>query len=206
MKSCVYCGIGGKMTRDHVPPKCYFPDPAPNIQRVTVPCCEACRVAGQRDEAPARNLMISCLEAESHPVVQDQIASRRNRSFHLDRTQFDQLVERMVPITITQGGRHLGTAPGFNLDCPLMDNFLHRVTRALVHEERNTGYVASTIQWKLNPPPEALQGFAQLGKSRLVGDVFAYSVIFSPATPTSFWLLTFYERLNFLVNFKSLMP
>lgn len=194
------------MTRDHVPPQCFFPDPAPNVNRVTVPCCPECRVGGEKDETPVRNLLISCLQAESHPVVQFQLAGRRNRSFDKDRTQFDQLVQRMVPITIKVPSGAIGTARGFNLDCSLMDNFIHRVTRALVHEERRTGYVASTIKWKLNPPGEALAGFNQLGCIRHIGDVFSYAVIFSPKPPTSFWYLQFYQYLGFLVDFKSLMP
>jgi len=194
------------MTKDHVPPQCFFLDPAPNINRVTVPCCEKCRKVGEKDEAPIRNLLISCLQVESHPVVQTQLAERRNRSFKLDPTQLEQIVERMVPITIrTSSGTAIGTAPGFNLDSPLMDNFLHRVTRALVHKERKTGYVASTIKWKLNPPTQTLSGFNQFGQTRHVGDIFSYSVIFSPQPPTSYWYLQFYQHLNFLVDFKSLM-
>lgn len=38
---CYLCGTGGKMTREHVPPKGFFPDPKPS-NLITVPCCWKC--------------------------------------------------------------------------------------------------------------------------------------------------------------------
>lgn len=44
---CVLCGLEGKITRDHIPPKACFPKPRPS-NLITVPACEDCN-AGRSD-------------------------------------------------------------------------------------------------------------------------------------------------------------
>ena len=40
-KLCCFCGIRPATTRDHIPPKCVFPEPRP-VDLITVPACEEC--------------------------------------------------------------------------------------------------------------------------------------------------------------------
>jgi hypothetical protein len=199
---CIYCGKNPGATRDHIPPRCFFEEPCPNISRITVPCCEACKLADEPNDAKARNLIISTIQAEPHRVVETQLAGARNRALEF-HGQLPVMLAHMVQADVhTPAGVYLGSAPAFNLDSPVMDAFLHRVVRGLLHSVRKTGFMPSTIQWRTNLPPVAFAIFAS-GISRTVGGVFSYRAVFVEESKDSLWLLTFYERLHFVVSLQS---
>jgi hypothetical protein len=100
------------------------------------------------------------------------------------------------------GGIYLGSAPAFNLDSPVMDAFLHRMARGVLHSVKKSGFMPSKIQWRTNLPQDGFGIFA-LGISRTVGDVFSYHAVFPEKSQDSLWLLTFYERLHFVVHLQS---
>ena len=114
MKMCIYCGRQPGKTRDHVPPKCFFPMPMPAINRITVPCCETCRVNRGKNDGRVRNILISTVEAERHEVVQNQLAEKRNRSWQVDTSQLREMVDTMVRLSVmTPHGLHVGSCPAF---------------------------------------------------------------------------------------------
>jgi len=196
---CVYCGEFQGTTRDHIPPKCFFEKPCPSIKRITVPCCERCRVGSASGDAVARNLIISTAEAEPHRVIESQLAPARNRAFKR-HGQLPAVVKHMVPAdAYSPGGIYLRSAPAFNLNTPVIDAFIHRIVRGLLHEEKKSGFAPCSIEWRPNPAKNDCDLFVQ-GKFRTVGDVFSYSVLFRSSSLDSLWLLTFYERLRFLVH------
>ena len=199
---CIYCGQNSGATRDHVPPQCFFEEPCPNINRITVPCCESCKLADEPNDAKARNLIVSTIQAEPHRVVESQLADARNRGLE-HHGQLPVILEHMVQAHIhSPGGIYLGSAPAFNLDSPIMDAFLHRMARGLMHSVKKTGFMPSKIQWRTNLPPDAYNIFAS-GVSRTVGDVFSFKAVFPEESQDSLWLLTFYERLRFVVHLQS---
>jgi hypothetical protein len=202
---CIYCGEMEGTTHDHIPPKCFFPKPCPNIQRITVPCCEACRLQHETNDAFVRNLLISTIEAEPHQAVQSQLGTRRNRSFR-DRQQLKAVLNHMALADVhSKAGIYLGSAPAFNFDSPRMDSFFHRLARGLLHEETQTGFVQSRIEWRRNPPPDICEDFLRQGRFRVVGDIFSYCVLLVEGELTSLWLLTFYERLRFIVLLRPIV-
>ncbi len=201
-KLCIYCGQNPGTTRDHIPPRGFFEKPCPNIKRITVPCCEACRLADEANDEKARNLIISTAPAEPHRVVQSQLADARNRAID-DHGQLPVLLEHMVPADIsTSAGVYLGSSPAFNLNNPVMDAFLHRMARGLLHSVKNTGFVPSKVQWQTNLQPDIFAIFAS-GLSGSFGDVFSYRALFVEDSHDSLWLLTFFERLHFKVSLHS---
>ena len=46
---CVYCGIAGPVTSDHIPPKCLFP-PGARLNLMTVAACPACHGSFKLDD------------------------------------------------------------------------------------------------------------------------------------------------------------
>ncbi len=48
-QKCIYCSNEVAATRDHVPPKCFFPKPRPS-DLLTVPCCLGCNKSTEKDE------------------------------------------------------------------------------------------------------------------------------------------------------------
>lgn len=154
MRSCIYCGIREGNTKDHVPPKClfHFPPP-PNTQLITVPCCEACRRAGESDEALYRNLFISTRESERHPIAQ-KLAEKRDECFEGDFSQVQLAVKHMVPVRVTTPKGSF-VAAGFDFDSPPLQRFVLRMCRALLHKETKSGFVECKIRnWGVNPQPD----------------------------------------------------
>jgi hypothetical protein len=201
-RPCIYCGQDEGTTRDHIPPKCLFPKPCPNIALITVPCCEPCRRRDEINDALVRDLLISTREAEPHQAVQSQLASARNRSFKRP-SQLRAVLRHMTQADVhSPGGIYLRSAPAFNLDSLVMDSFFERVARGLLHEERRCGFVSCTTQWSRSRDPVICTNFAREGRSRAIGDVFSYSVRFLEGHLASIWLLTFYDRLPFFIHLK----
>ena len=172
------------------------------MNRITVPCCETCRLVDVANDEKARNLIISTAAAEPHRIVQSQLADARNRAID-DHGQLPALLEHMVQADLTtSSGEYLGCAPAFNFDSPVMNAFLHRVTRGLLHSVKDTGFVPSRVEWRTNLEPDIFHVFASAVSASL-GDVFSYRALFVEDSHDSLWLLTFYERLHFEVSLHS---
>ncbi len=55
---CYLCGSSENLTRDHVPPKGFFPDPKPT-NLISVPCCQACNVGFSADDEAFRAWIVA---------------------------------------------------------------------------------------------------------------------------------------------------
>jgi hypothetical protein len=202
-KLCIYCGKNNGVTKDHVPPRCFFEKRCPGLQRITVPCCDPCRLSGESNDAKARNLIISTELAEPHRAVHGELAAARNRSF--DCGQLDPLMKHAVLLPLPPiNGTKMGLIPAFDFDSDVIDSFLLRVTRALLHVETCCGFVECHIErWRANPPSDVFDVLFASKRSRQIGDVFSYSALLCEDSWNSVWLLTFYERLHFFVNLRT---
>lgn len=200
---CIYCGKNRGVTKDHVPPRCFFEKRCPDLQRITVPCCDSCRLLGESNDANARNLIISTELAEPHSVVQGELAAARNRSFECG--QLDPLMKHVVPLPFPPiNNTRMGLIPAFDFDSDVIDSFLLRVTRALLHVETRCGFVECHIErWRANPPSDVLDFLFASKRSRQIGNVFSYHTLLCEDLRNSVWLLTFYERLHFFVYFQT---
>jgi len=63
---CIYCGSTTNLSKDHIPPKCLFPSPAPN-NLITVPSCVRCNKSYSKDEEYFRIQISSLAGTEHHP-------------------------------------------------------------------------------------------------------------------------------------------
>ena len=189
------------MTRDHIPPQCFFEKPSTVINQITVPCCESCRRTDEFNDGLARNLIISTTQAESHRVVESQLASSRNRAIE-KYGQLPHLLKHVAQVDIhSPEGDYLGSVAAFDLKSPVIDAFLHRMVRGLFHSVKKSGFVHSRMQWRTNVVPDDCEIFG-LGTTRTFGDVFSYTAVFSEETQDSLWLLTFYERVRFIIHMQ----
>ena len=164
VRSCIYCGLRPGDTLDHVPPKCVFDSPMPNgTQRITVPCCEVCRRAGQNDEALYRDLFISTRASEKNRKATN-LAAKRNKSFENDWSQVERVVRHMCLVDVfTPQGNVRDFA--FNFDSPEMHRFILRMCRALLHEEAGSGHIECRIvNWKVNPENDLRKDLLAIAK------------------------------------------
>lgn len=62
---CVYCHSPKDLTRDHIPPKSFFPAPRPT-DLITVPCCSECNGESTENDEYLRNYLIFSTQCRGH--------------------------------------------------------------------------------------------------------------------------------------------
>lgn len=205
-KSCVYCGSTANLTKDHIPPRCFFDTPPPpNL--ITVPSCRTCNERFSRDDEKARNLLTSLEFTVLHSAVRNELEGKRNRSMAAARANLKAMLDCMtLADRYSPGGVYLGTAPALNLDQPCMNRFFERLTRGLLYRENRIGFIKCRVEWKKAPclsdvpnMPAQLQEF--LRQPRVVRsfgqDHFSYAGWFCTGHAASYWRIRFYAGIEF---------
>lgn len=199
-ESCVFCPDGCAETRDHVPPRSFFPAKLPTSTRlITVPCCNSCHKVSQAKDAILRNLFISVRETESSHHVKEGLVGKRDRSFDRNRAEFLRLFRLVQRVEVkTPAGIFLREDFAFNFDVPIVHEFVERACRAVFWEEFRLPYFVGRFGWRKNVDlgDLAYAGLAKFGRVRKVHDVFAYGVT-APKDGTPGWVvLNFYGSLE----------
>jgi len=202
---CIYCGKNPASTKDHVPPKSFFPRPRP-ANLITVPSCGDCNNMFGKDDERVRNIVTSINTTEIHPAIRQQIANNRQRSFHRAEG-FSNFLHLLSSIELTghqsANGEYIYKAPAFNLDQEVIDRFIERMTRALLFYENGIEWTELDVKWKLSPNiqemPSEAQRFLLNGQVKEIGDgVFSYVGYFLQGKVTSLWLMSFYDGLEIM--------
>ena len=206
---CIYCGKSEASERDHVPPKCFFStSKPPNL--ITVPSCRNCNSLLGKDDERVRNLIVSLDATERHETISNCLADKRNRSFDRQEgtTNFRHVLQSMQSVDVySNGGIYLGTAPAFNLDQPLLDRFMSRMCRGLLHHENAIGYVDAVVEWHManvSALRKLPSDFLSKGKYRKVGNIFAYLGFFMPQLANSLWFFNFFGGFDVVALLKQM--
>jgi hypothetical protein len=192
---CVYCGSTEAIERDHVPPKCFFPEPRPS-ELITVPSCTRCNRGFGKDDERVRNILTSLSTTEIHPAVVSQLAAKRDRSFNRREgaATLKHFTESLKVVDIeSSGGTRVGPAYAIDLDQDAINRFMDRMTRALMYHANGIGWVDCKIDWKMPPKDERLAELSRKHKWLLAprncvsigGDVFSYLGYFLPNSAAS---------------------
>jgi len=211
-ETCIFCLENEADTKDHIPPKSFFPRPRPS-NLITVPCCHACNQSLGKDDERARNL-ISALEIpEKHPGVISQIAPKRDRS--LERPQgksnLRHMLDSMAIVEVkTKAGIYTGSKAAFNFDQPEFDRFIDKMARGLLYHHTGLKSKKLITEWKFSPPvpnineiPEMIMFFVRkYGIQKIGDDVFSYLPGYFPGKFHSLWLINFYNGIEFKVQIK----
>jgi len=133
---CVYCGVVGPLTRDHIPPKNLFAKPRPN-KLISVPSCRGCNLGGSADDTYLQLVLTLREDTHMHPDVQ-RIWPSVFRS--LSRPQQEQFTRSFLGTlhTVsrrTPAGIHLGDAVAFDADLGRLNSVVARVTKGLFYHE-----------------------------------------------------------------------
>jgi len=111
---CVYCGLEGEITRDHIPPKKLFPKNTRNL--ITIPSCQKCN----NDFSPLDNRFLQAMRRQSEllkdeafpmPPLDDVLLITPNtirycENLDFSLTQFDPqtyMAVKMVALKIVWG-------------------------------------------------------------------------------------------------------
>ena len=110
--SCIYCGIVGAMTDDHVPPKCLFTKP--RLGLITVPSCEQCNGSFKLDDEYFRLAITTGVDPKDFPIAIEAIhklgtlekirfaksmlsnMDRERGDLYLDRARMVRVIDRVI--------------------------------------------------------------------------------------------------------------
>jgi hypothetical protein len=137
---CAYCGKIGSLTRDHIFPKCLFPEPYPvNIDNI-VRVCQACNNKKSQDDDFLRDWLTSdiigsqCMAARK--VFQKVLRSDLHGSSEIGTAARTKMRYSALH---TNGGLYLGHYPSFRIDGTRVNYTFSRIVKALYrleHKER----------------------------------------------------------------------
>jgi hypothetical protein len=208
---CYLCGTPNPTTRDHVPPKGFFPNPRP-ADLITLPCCEACNNSYSRDDEAMRVWLSSglgCSQAAEwiteHKILPGII--ERSPAF---RTT---LLTQMEDITVTDENGERLEAVKFSVDRERADRFITRVAKGLqkhhfpdrdgrvgtwrcVHVENRLDHLT-----RVEPLRDLLPHFDSRGD-----EVIQYRYGFTEDHVTCVWLIVFYGSAMFVVMHRHSAP
>ena len=212
-KCCAYCGYLGKLTVDHIPPRCLFRTPAPNnINLITVPACKHCNTTVSLDDEYFRTVLALRHDTYAHPDVQNTLPSVMRSFASADKIQFARwFFSQMTAIDVkTPAGIYLGKREGFNVDLNRVNSVTSRITTGLFYREFRTrvpddycavSMSADEYDRQPNDVKKMIGGLLSVvssGKKRTVGeDVFSYQFLAASDQPLcSIWFMTFYGKLT----------
>lgn len=212
-ETCLYCGAGGKLTNDHVPPQNLFPKP--RIGLVEVRACLRCNGGASKDDEYFRQCLVLADQArghpeaaKSHPTVFKALNREEAKGM---RASFMQSL-RCVP-EHTPGGLYVGDRLAFEVDLVRLFRVVERTVKGLYFKETERrlpdGYdvrVHSDETLATLDPGDleedtrnVIEPLKRLPPKVIGNDVFQYRHWVAPEEPgISVWLLTFFGRISFL--------
>ena len=152
---CFLCGANGKLTRDHIPPKCLFPKPRP-ANLFTLPCCLSCNNAASKDDEYLRLATSSLINAL--PVARrswDRVINSTIKQRRIGEL-IDDLRKEIKPVVLNTPAGKLSAAQ-FPIQAEPINRSVVRITRGILsvtHPEvatANLDYAITQIdQFKLD--------------------------------------------------------
>ena len=212
-KLCVYCRSPEDLTRDHIPPRSFFPQPRPT-NLITVPCCIKCHREFTQDDEYLRNLLIFVDGNEGHPAA-EALRSKGFRS--LDdpnkRGYTKSFFNSVSPGWVKYGNGMIAPGATITLDDERIEDVLCRMTVGLFWKEHDKylplDYTVEVIgsydvrynNWSVQQSVRRLQSEEE--PVNIGNGVFQYWWSWSENAPpeeahSSDWLLQFYEGTTFL--------
>ncbi len=131
---CVYCAEPAD-TRDHVPPKSFFPEPRPN-DLITVPCCNCCNGSYGRDEEWFRATYMfgpAGVSSAGKKLWKQKIDRSYKRPQGI-RSLIAQQISTKSPV-LTPAGLYLGHRMTIQAEQKRSNRVIEKVTRGLSYFE-----------------------------------------------------------------------
>lgn len=195
---CVYCGSGGKLTEDHIPPKCIFPKPWGDL--ITVPACSTCNNDASKDDEYFRSRLVL---REDAPNIVKPVYDSTLRS--LSRPQAKGFSAEFFG-SIFEVGENSG---GYDLNLDRLTNVTSRVIKGLFyfHYQRvipSEFLVRSYSMGGFQAPNNEIQNMLNRMKGAPINYIRDdrifnyYHILNEDDSYSSCWYLTFFGRSSFL--------
>jgi hypothetical protein len=211
---CAYCGSTTQLTRDHVPPRSFFPTPPPP-DLITVPSCEKCNAGFQGDEEYARFVLTVDDHAhgnEDRNALLPKVLrfSARRESRNILSGFYSSLGWGYRP---NPGGHIALRKQHYTIDVGKLDRFAKRIVKGLFCHEKGfrlpSDYHVNAIHHARRENLDAdgqefvesiLQEFRTVPRKSW-GTTFAYRWLQSPnGRLMTWWLVEFYGVGRYLCS------
>lgn len=210
---CVFCGIEGMVTKDHIPPKNLFVG-FPDNSLIKVPSCEACNNQSKLDDEYFRAFLIPQNDIISHPQVQqlNRIVREKFDSSNrkgLEMRMYSQLHSKNL---YTPAGIYLGEKKLIYGEYSRIDTILKKILKGLffhvteeifpsgffnlaVVDKRQINDIERILNIELSSLVEELKNFPFYD----IYDIFSYKWGLKDDSEEllTVWLLTFFGKREF---------
>ncbi|RFC38622.1 MAG: hypothetical protein DID89_2727548312 [Candidatus Nitrotoga sp. CP45] len=202
-KLCAYCGKRDATDKEHVFPKCLYPESKAKsrVQRLTIQSCNLCNNGWADDEAHFRNIL--SLAGEPNDCRYELWNTTVQRSFkQVDGPRrIQDIVNTWQPVEIDGKSKHM-VYPGKD---PRVIRVVKKIVRGLSHYHNILSAVPESRVWadvmKYRMPEEFLTQLTYAHREPDVAEYY-FSVIEEVGIQSA-WLITFFEKIKFIVIIES---
>ena len=210
----MYCGAEATQ-RDHIPPRCLFKKPRPDL--ITVPSCADCNQGASTDDEYLRLVLSMRHDTYEHPDA-SKAWTKALRS--LRRPQARGLRKKTLDAVHTvnlqtESGLYVGKAGAINVDLPRTERVVERTMVGLYYHHRDQRLLDEfeATAFALDGLPESdveiaeyfvrLYQFVSEADLYAIGeDAFTYRMRFLEDRPEAgVFFCTFYGAVNFIGSF-----
>jgi len=194
---CVICGKEKACSRDHLPPKCIFPQPLPS-DLITVPACAACNM--QRSGLDEKFKVFLGLTVGYHLDGDKSYRSPILRTLRHNNKLRSEILSSMRDVIFQDPIQNVNQpAIAVPLDKEAFDIVVERTVRGLYFH--HTGNILSEkypakVHWHQSLDDELFQ-IAKDWDTGTVGDpalVYKYAIC-ADDPEASFWVLQFFQKM-----------
>ncbi|HRH95986.1 MAG TPA: hypothetical protein PLB55_08640 [Prosthecobacter sp.] len=204
---CYLCGAFDPKTRDHIPPRGFFPEPRPT-NLITLPCCERCNNSCSKDDEAMRVWLSSGM---GHTPAAEWIIENKvfPGTFTRSPAFRSEVLSRMEDTIITNEDGEQIEAVKFSMNRERVESFVVRVAKGL-QKTYFPNLDASRDTWrglhvgtrlddlaKIEPLRDGLPHYDYRGDG-----VIQYRFGFTKELSTGIWLLVFYGTAIFIVTHR----
>ena len=199
---CYLCGRQNPETRDHIPPRGFFPPPRPS-DLITVPCCNACNAAFSPEDEYFRLVLSSLIgRSPAGDMVWEERVVPRSLKRLPDEVDTNFCSTRDVLLQTEAGPLE---AVSFEIDRARTERYAVRLTKGLLtHYFPEYDYLSCSFEVRLvslTPANlESLAPYRDMLQFDERGDrVFRYRFSLTDTKKSGLWMLTFYDAVLILV-------
>ena len=212
---CVNCRSPEDLTRDHIPPKSFFPKPRPN-NLITVPCCRTCHKEFTENDEYLRNYLIFSPQCRGHAAARQL---QENGLLSLQDPNAGEFSGPLFTFADQYWPSSLASplAPGYGTtvarDDERIEDVIERIVVGLFWKEDDKylpdDYAIDIVgsydhkYWDLSIQHSIRKLQSEIAPVNIGDGVFQYWCSWAEEAPPeephrSDWLLRFYEGLTFL--------
>lgn len=205
MKTCYLCGAPNPTTKDHVPPRGFFPEPRP-ADLITLPCCQDCNSSFSLDDEAVRvwfSMGIGHSDAAEWIIQNKVFPGTLSRSSAF----LSEILKSMEDAIITDEDGQPMEVVKYSMDRERAERFVIRVAKGLLRHYF-PDYDASADRWSaifmglqrdhlalIEPLRDKLPYFDGRGDG-----VISYRFGFTPEETTGIWIIGFFGTSLFVVT------